>query len=172
MTTFLIGDAGVQWGDFLFYLLVFAIMTFIIKKFAWGPVTKIMDERATRISNDMDSAEKARKDAEALAEKREAALQDSRAEAAGIIERAKQSGEQQKEHIVDAANEEAKTMRENAKKNIQQEKEEAFESVKSDVAELSVEIASKIIQKELTPKANKELIDSYIEGLGKQNGNG
>ena len=170
-STFLLGDAGVQWGDFLFYLIMFIIMLLIVKHFAWGPVTKMMDKRATKISNDIDSAEKARKEAEDLAAKRQTALENSRAEAAGIINRAKQNGEQQKASIVNAANEEVKTMKANAKKDIQQEKQDALSSVKNDVAELSIEIASKIIQKELTPESQKELVDSYIEGLGKQNGN-
>ena len=170
-STFLLGDAGVQWGDFLFYLIMFIIMLLIVKHFAWGPVTKMMDKLATKISNDIDSAEKARKEAEDLAAKRQTALENSRTEAAGIIDRAKQNGEQQKASIVDAANEEVKTMKANAKKDIQQEKQDALSSVKNDVAELSIEIASKIIQKELTPESQKELVDSYIEGLGKQNGN-
>ena len=170
-STFLLGDAGVQWGDFLFYLIMFIIMLLIVKHFAWGPVTKMMDKRATKISNDIDSAEKARKEAEDLAAKRQTALENSRAEAAGIIDRAKQNGEQQKASIVNAANEEVKTMKANAKKDIRQEKQDALSSVKNDVAELSIEIASKIIQKELTPESQKELVDSYIEGLGKQNGN-
>ena len=170
-STFLLGDAGVQWGDFLFYLIMFIIMLLIVKHFAWGPVTKMMDKRATKISNDIDSAEKARKEAEGLAAKRQTALENSRTEAAGIIDRAKQNGEQQKASIVNAANEEVKTMKVNAKKDIQQEKQDALSSVKNDVAELSIEIASKIIQKELTPESQKELVDSYIEGLGKQNGN-
>ena len=168
-STFLLGDAGVQWGDFLFYLIMFIIMLLIVKHFAWGPVTKMMDKRATKISSDIDSAEKARKEAEDLAAKRQTALENSRTEAAGIIDRAKQNGEQQKASIVNAANEEVKTMKVNAKKDIQQEKQDALSSVKNDVAELSIEIASKIIQKELTPESQKELVDSYIEGLGKQN---
>lgn len=170
-STFLLGDAGVQWGDFLFYLIMFIIMLLIVKHFAWGPVTKMMDKRATKISSDIDSAEKARKEAEDLAAKRQTALENSRTEAAGIIDRAKQNGEQQKASIVNAASEEVKTMKANAKKDIQQEKQDALSSVKNDVAELSIEIASKIIQKELTPESQKELVDSYIEGLGKQNGN-
>ena len=170
-STFLLGDAGVQWGDFLFYLIMFIIMLLIVKHFAWGPVTKMMDKRATKISSDIDSAEKARKEAEDLAAKRQTALENSRTEAAGIIDRAKQNGEQQKASIVNAASEEVKTMKVNAKKDIQQEKQDALSSVKNDVAELSIEIASKIIQKELTPESQKELVDSYIEGLGKQNGN-
>lgn len=171
MATFLLGDAGVQWGDFLFYLILFVVMVWIVKIFAWKPVTKMMNDRADKIAHDIDSAEDARAKAEKLAQEREQALNNSRTEAAGIIDRAKKNGEQQRTTIVDAAHEEVKTMKANAKKDIQQEKQDALSSVKNDVAELSIEIASKIIQKELTPENQKELVDSYIEGLGKQNGN-
>lgn len=58
-------------------------------------------------------------------------------------------------------------MKTNAKKDIQQERQEALDSVKNDV-ELSIEIAWRIIRKELTADDQKALVDSYIEGLGKQ----
>ncbi|MEY8662227.1 F0F1 ATP synthase subunit B [Ligilactobacillus faecis] len=163
-------EGGVQWGDFLFYLVTFIILIALIKHFAWGPVTEMMEKRAEKIANDIDSAEDARKKAEELAAKRESALKDSHVEASKIIDRAKQNGEQQKANIVSAAQAEVDTLKQNAKKDIAQEREEALANVKNDVAALSVEIASKIIQKELDAKDQEALVDSYIEGLGKQNG--
>ncbi|WGN89504.1 F0F1 ATP synthase subunit B [Ligilactobacillus faecis] len=163
-------EGGVQWGDFLFYLVTFIILIALIKHFAWGPVTEMMEKRAEKIANDIDSAEDARKKAEELAAKRESALKDSHVEASKIIDRAKQNGEQQKASIVSAAQAEVDTLKQNAKKDIAQEREEALANVKNDVAALSVEIASKIIQKELDAKDQEALVDSYIEGLGKQNG--
>ena len=146
--TFLIGAAeGVQWGDFLFYLLTFVVLIAAVKHFAWGPVTEMMEKRANKIANDIDSAEDARKKAEELAAQREEALKDSHVEASKIIDRAK-----------------------HAKKDIEQQRQEAMSGIKNDVAELSIEIASKIIQKELNAEDQKALVDSYIEGLGKQNG--
>ena len=139
--TFLIGAAeGVQWGDFLFYLLTFVVLIAAVKHFAWGPVTEMMEKRADKIANDIDSAEDARKKAEELAAQRE------------------------------EAQSEVKTMKDNAKKDIEQQRQEAMSGIKNDVAELSIEIASKIIQKELNAEDQKALVDSYIEGLGKQNG--
>ena len=87
-----------------------------------------------------------------------------------LIDRAKQNGEQQKASIVDSAQSEVMTMKDNAKKDIEQQRQEAMSGIKNDVAELSIEIASKIIQKELNAEDQKALVDSYIEGLGKQNG--
>lgn len=163
-------EGGVQWGDFLFYLVTFIILIALVKHFAWGPVTEMMEKRAEKIANDIDSAEDARKKAEELAAKRESALKDSHVEASKIIDRAKQNGEQQKANIVSAAQAEVDTLKQNAKKDIAQEREEALANVKNDVAALSVEIASKIIQKELDAKDQEALVDSYIEGLGKQDG--
>lgn len=117
--TFLIGAAeGVQWGDFLFYLLTFVVLIAAVKHFAWGPVTEMMEKRANKIANDIDSAEDARKKAEELAAQREEALKDSHVEASKIIDRAKQNGEQQKASIVDSAQSEVMTMKDNAKKTL------------------------------------------------------
>ena len=130
-------EGGVQWGDFLFYLVTFIILIALIKHFAWGPVTEMMEKRAEKIANDIDSAEDARKKAEELAAKRESALKDSHVEASKIIDRAKQNGEQQKANIVSAAQAEVDTLKQNAKKDIAQEREEALANVKNDVAALS-----------------------------------
>ena len=97
-------------------------------------------------------------------------MKDSHVEASKIIDRAKQNREQQKASIVDSAQSEVMTMKDNAKKDIEQQRQEAMSGIKNDVAELSIEIASKIIQKELNAEDQKALVDSYIEGLGKQNG--
>lgn len=159
---------AVQWGDFLFYLATFLILMALIKHYAWGPITEMMDKRAKKITDDLDNAKKQRDDAEALAQKRQAQLDQSHAQAAQIVDRAKQNGEQQRSKIVAAANLEAKTLKQNAQKDIDQQRKEALANVKADVAELSVEIATKVIGKELTAKDHQALVDSYIEGLGKQ----
>ena len=64
-----------------------------MKKYAWGNITSVLDERAEKISSDIDGAEEARKKAEELASKREAELAGSRTEAKTIIENAKETAE-------------------------------------------------------------------------------
>ncbi|KRL00135.1 F0F1 ATP synthase subunit B [Liquorilactobacillus capillatus] len=169
-STFLLGAAnGVQWGDTIFYLVLFIVLMALLKHFAWGPVSEMMEKRADKISGDLDSAEEARKKAEDLAAQRQTALKDSHSEASKIIDRAKKNGEQQKVTIVSDAQEKAQTLKMNAKEDISRERQDALDSVKNDVAELSIEIASKIIRKDLNADDQKALIDTYIEGLGKQN---
>lgn len=170
-STFLLGAAQqIAWGDFLFYLVLFVILMALVGHFAWNPIQNMLQKRADKISNDLDSAEGARLKAEKLAKQREDALSDSHSEASQIVSKAKDNAEQQRTAIVKQANDDATALKSNAQKDISRQKQEALAGVRNDVAELSIEIASKIIEKELTADDQKELIDKYIEGLGKQDG--
>ena len=80
-------------GDFILIAGSFLLLIFLVKKYAWGNLTNILDERAEKISSDIDGAEAARKKAEELASKREAELAGSRSEAKTIIENAKETAE-------------------------------------------------------------------------------
>ncbi|KRL53391.1 F0F1 ATP synthase subunit B [Lacticaseibacillus manihotivorans] len=157
-------------GDMLFLLVAFAVLMVLVGKFAWGPVTKMMGERSDKINNDLDYAENARTEAQALAEKRQAELKNSQADAVKIVSTAKQNGEKQRQEIVDAAHAEVATLKSNAQQDIAQQKADALNSAKDDVAELSLAIATKIIGKELNADDQQALIDGYIKGLGDVNG--
>ena len=106
-----------------------------------------------------------RESAEKMAAKRQAELQSSRQEAAEIVSNAKKSGETQRAQIVETAQKDAQALKQQAQKDAEQARRDALNSAKDDVANLSIEIASKLIQKELKADDQKELIDSYIEGL-------
>ena len=80
-------------GDFILIAGSFLLLIFLVKKYAWGNISSILDERAEKISSDIDGAEEARKKAEELANKREAELAGSRTEAKTIIENAKETAE-------------------------------------------------------------------------------
>ena len=155
-------------GDMVFYIISLIILMALVKKFAWKPIVKIMQDRADKIANDIDSAETARDEATKLAEQRQSELQNSKSEAATIVSDAKQSGEKQRTQIITDAQNDAQVLKNNAQKDAEQAREDALKSAKDDVANLSIEIASKIIHKELSAGDQKSLIDSYIEGLGKE----
>jgi len=162
----IIGASGLYLGDMLFIAISFIILMALIAWVAWNPITKMMGERA-KIANDIDTAEKSRKEASDLADQRRDALSHSRTEASGIVAEAKQSGEKQRATIVADAQNEATQYKQSARKDIEQERQDALKNVQSDVADISVQIASKIIKKQLDPEGQQALINSYIEGLGK-----
>ncbi len=153
-------------GDFILIAGSFLLLIFLVKKYAWGNITSILDQRAEKISSDIDGAEEARKKAEELASKREAELAGSRTEAKTIIENAKETAEKSKADILAEAKLEAGRLKEKANQEIAQNKAEALQSVKGDVADLTISLAGKIISQNLDSQAHKELIDQYIDQLG------
>ena len=153
-------------GDFILIAGSFLLLIFLVKKYAWGNITSVLDERAEKISSDIDGAEEARKKAEELASKREAELAGSRTEAKTIIENAKETAEKSKADILAEAKLEAGRLKEKANQEIAQNKAEALQSVKGEVADLTISLAGKIIAQNLDGHAHKELIDQYIDQLG------
>ena len=168
MFSYSVVGAQLYVGDMLFVMLTFLVLMWLIKLVAWKPVTKMMQDRSDKIVNDIDSAKESRTKAAELAQKRQAELDKTRDDANGIINNAKQTGQRQREQIVEDARNEASNLKSSAEKDIEQERQEALANSRKDVASLSVEIASKIISKELNEDDQKGLVDSYIEGLGKQ----
>ncbi|MFS9043746.1 F0F1 ATP synthase subunit B [Streptococcus rubneri] len=153
-------------GDFILIAGSFLLLIFLVKKFAWGNITSILDARAEKITNDIDEAEAARKKAEELAAKREAELAGSRKEAASIVENAKETAEKNKSQILSEATQEAVRLKEKAQLEISQNKEEAMNSIKGDVADLTVNLAGKLLSQQLDSEGHRQLIDRYLNELG------
>ena len=153
-------------GDFILIAGSFLLLIFLVKKYAWGNITSILDARAEKITNDIDEAEAARKKAEELAAKREAELAGSRQEATTILETAKETAEKNKAHILSEANQEALRLKEKAQLESSQNKEEAMNSIKGDVADLTVNLAGKLLSQQLDSEGHRQLIDRYLNELG------
>lgn len=153
-------------GDFILVAGSFLLLIILIKKFAWENITSTFEQRAKKISDDIDGAESARQKAEDLAQKRETELAGSRQEATTIIENAKETAEKNKAGILADAADEVGRLKEKANQEIAQTKAEALNSIKGDVADLTVNLASKILGQQLDQEAHKELIDRYIDKLG------
>ncbi|MFK4567421.1 F0F1 ATP synthase subunit B [Enterococcus sp. UD-01] len=166
-----IGEAGpsTTLGTIIVVSGAFLILMLLIKKFAWEAITDMLQKREDKIANDLDSAEKSRIAAAKLEEERQKKLLSSKSEAADILKQAKESGDKNRQKILTETKAEVSQLREKARQDISQEHEAAMASVKDEVASLSLQIAEKILNKELTPEAHDSLINSYIEGLGKSN---
>ena len=147
----------------------FVILMFLLKHFAWGPISDILKKREDKIANDLDSAEQSRIKAAKMEQEREQQLLASRSDAADIIKNAKESGELSRQNILKDTQEEVVRLKSKAQADITLERDSALNSVKDDVADLSLQIAAKILNKELSPEMHESLINQYIEGLGSSN---
>lgn len=155
-------------GDILVTLLTFALLMFLLKKLAWGPLMGIMKQREEHVAKEIDEAEKSRVEANKLLEEQREMLKEARKEAQLMIENAKKHGETQREEIILTARAEAERMQETAKVTIEQQKEQAIAAVRDQVASLSVLIASKVIEKELNQADQDKLIQEIIDGAGEE----
>ncbi|MBS9335165.1 F0F1 ATP synthase subunit B [Fructobacillus sp. M1-13] len=155
-------------GDMVFIIVAFLLLMVILKKVAYGPLTKVLDQRADKINKDLDDASKKSADANTLVEQRQKELSESKTQASQMIATAKKSAKEQSDALIQAANTQVAGMRQSAEDDAVQMKEEAMTTAKKDVADLSVNIASKLIQKELSADDQRALIDAYLAELGQQ----
>ncbi len=160
------GTPSTTLGTIIFVLLSFLILMFLVKKFAWSALMGIMEKREEKIANDLDSAENSRISAQKLEQERQLALQNSRNEAMNIVTTAKSSGEQSRQNILQEARNDADRIKEKTREELQREKETAMRDMQKDIANLSMDLAAKILNQELSKDAHAQLIDDYIAQLG------
>lgn len=163
-----LGAAVFNSGDIIFQLLMFIILLALLKKFAWGPLMGIMKQREEHIASEINAAEESRLEAKKLLEEQRNLLKDARTDAQGLIESARKQGDLQREEIIVTARTEAERIKEAAKLEIEQQKEKAVAAIREQVASLSVLIASKVIEKELSAADQDQLINEYIQEAGEE----
>ncbi|CCI85459.1 F0F1 ATP synthase subunit B [Lactobacillus pasteurii DSM 23907 = CRBIP 24.76] len=161
----LFAASDIYLGNTIWYLITFAILMLLVKHYAWGPVSEMMEKRRQKVIEDLDSAADARKKAEILANEREAALKNSRQEATKILSDAKENAQKTSTEIVTAANTEAVSIRKKAEAEAKVAKSKALEDARQEVANISVAIAEKVIAKNLSAEDQKDLVDQFIKGL-------
>ena len=144
----------------------FIILLVLLRLFAWNAITSVFASRAKKISDDIDAAEANNKQAADLVKQRQAELAASKEEAANIIQVANDTASQNRAKVLAIANEEATSLKKRAQEDIEQERKEALNTVKGDVADISVQIAEKLIGQSLDASAQQELNDSYLAKLG------
>ena len=161
------GGGQLNTGDIVFQLVAFLLLMLLLKKFAWGPLMGILKERENHIANEIESAEQSRLETKKLLEEQRELLKESRNEAAGLIENAKKQAEMQREEIMALAKAEADRLKESAKVEIEQQKEQAVAAIREQVASLSILVASKVIEKEITEADQAKFINDIIQEAGK-----
>ncbi|UXR69138.1 F0F1 ATP synthase subunit B [Staphylococcus sp. IVB6246] len=163
--TFAAGS-GVNIGDIAVTLVTFTILLVLLKKYAWGPLKQVMDDRERSINKDIDDAEQAKLNAQRLEEENQKILKETQDEVHKIIEDAKLQARRQQEEIIHEANKRANGMIETAQSEINSEKERALAEINNQVSELSVLIASKVLCKEISEQDQKALVEKYIKEVG------
>ncbi len=152
----------------IFQILNLLLLTVLFKKFLFKPVTEILDKRKSEIENHYSEAEKAENDAKTLKQGYEAKMAGARQEADQVIKTATDSANVMSGEIIEAARKDAAHIREKAEQEIELEKRKVFNDVKDDLSGIALDIASKVIDREIREEDHKQLIDDFIRNVGEQ----
>lgn len=155
-------------GTMIFQIVAFLILIAIVAKFAMRPMMNVMKKRQDHVDQEIDAAEKARERNEKSMEEQKKALEEARNEAYQLVENAKKSAESQGDKILAEAKEQAERTLEEARSEINNEREKAVAALRDQTAELSVMLASKLIEKELDKDQQQQEIDQFMKQVGDQ----
>lgn len=157
---------GVDFWTALFTLLNFLAVFFVGKRFLWGPVTKMVQERQKEIDDMYSEADTARASAKAMEEEYQGKLSDARATSEQIVRDAVSRGQAREEEIIRQANAEASAMMDKAVADIALEKKKAINDAKDEIAGIALEIAGKVVGRQLSDADQTKLVDQFIDELG------
>jgi F-type H+-transporting ATPase subunit b len=158
-------DAGLLTinGTLIAQLVIFLLVLFILYRLAWGPLLRILNERRARIAQGVEATQKAMQELEAAEKERQAKLEEARREAQTILDRIAKQGEDLRKELEAKAREQADALIAKARAEIQQERQKAVQDLRSQVADLAVMAAGRIIGESLDAKKHRQLIERTIE---------
>ena len=148
-------------------ILNFLVLVFVLAKFVYKPVLGIMEERKNKIASDLETAEKAKNDAEAVKAEYAAKLADARQEAQAIIENARKTAQADHDKIMADTKVEQEQYVAAQKEIIATEKKKAMDEVRAQVISLSMIAAGKIVEQKLNSEEDKKMASKIVDSIMK-----
>ena len=142
------------------------IQMYLIKRFLFKTVHEILEKRRAAADAEIIQAEETKAKAEAIRAEYERNMQDARQKANEILDSARNTAAIQSEKILKEAQDQTFAMKNKAEKEIAQEKKKAVNEVKGEIGDMAVEIAAKVIEREINEKDHEKLIDEFISNVG------
>ena len=142
------------------------IQLLIFKKFLLKPIKQVIADRKAKADSEIADAQKLRTEAEAMKAEYEQNLQNAHTEANQIVATAQKTATARSEEIVGEARAQAAALKQKAEADIAQERKKAVNEVKDEIGGIAMEIASKVVEREISEKDHKDLIDEFIKNVG------
>ncbi len=146
-------------------LVLFVLFALIMGRFGWGPLLKVIEDREKSVRDAVEGAQKANADAQALLARHQEMLRDAGREREEIIKKALQEAGRLRDELAGQARTEAEGLVQRAREEIDREMRRALVDIRSQIADLAVDAASKIVVSSLTPTAQKQLVQDFIDQL-------
>jgi len=143
----------------------FLLLLFVLGRFAWGPIIRMLDERERTIREAIEQAKKERTEAEHMLAEQTAALSAAQREAAALAQKSRQDVEALRAELTERARKEADELVAASRRQIEEEKSKAIAELKAEVADLAIAAAERLITSSLDEKAQRALVEDYIAKL-------
>ncbi len=142
------------------------LQMYLIKRFLFKPIRNILEKRKAAADAQILDATKAKEEAEAMKAEYEQNMKEAYDKASDILSTAQKSAAKQSEDIIREASVQAVAIKEKAEKDIALEKRKAVNEIKDEIGDMAMEIAGKVIEREISAKDHEKLIDEFIEKVG------
>ncbi len=151
---------------FIAQILNLLIQAALFKRFLFNPVKKIIQQRQDEVNKIYDDAAKALEKADADKASYSQLLAGAKVEAADLVRTATATAQRQGDELVSQARREVSSMKERAEADIAQERKKALNDVKNEISGIAMEIATKVVGREIHTEDHRVLVDEFIEKLG------
>jgi F-type H+-transporting ATPase subunit b len=159
------GITSLNPGLTLWTAITFIFLLFVLSRFAWGPIVKMLNERERTIRDAIDAAKKERLEAERLLAQQKDGLARAQREAAELARRNQQEVEALRQELTARARKEADELVATARQQIAEELSKARAELKAQVADLAIDAAGRLVKANLDDKAQRKLVEEYIAAL-------
>jgi F-type H+-transporting ATPase subunit b len=159
--------AELIWGA-----ICFVIVGFVLMRFAFPAIRKTVEAREQKIQGDLEQAENAKTEAQKQLDEYKKQLAEARSEANKIVEEARRSAEDVRKELIARSEKEAEQIVERAGEQIQAERQRTLQELRSQVAEISLEAAEKVVGRSLDGETQRELVEAYIREVSEMGTNG
>lgn len=158
-----------EWPEFVWGAVSFLLLFILLSRYALPAMNRMLDERRARIQGQLEEAENIRHEAEELRRRYQEQLKDARTTANEIVDQARADAERVREQKIREAEEEAQAVRQRARNDAEAERSRLVQQLRTQVAALSVDLAGRIVHRELDEEQHRTLVDEYIDQLSRMN---
>lgn len=156
----------INFWEITLYIVNIIILFFFLRWLLYKPITKFLADRTDQIQKEINDAARKRTEAEQLKAKYDGMMADAQTLAAEIVSDGKKLADDQAKQIVDEAAAQASDLRVRAEQQIEDEKKQALLEMRQEVTQMAIQIAGKILEREVTYDDNKQIIDNFFEKVG------
>lgn len=154
-------------GLIIWTIVIFILLLVLLRKIAWGPLIKALNNREDTIRTALENAEKQNKEAQLLIEQNRKNIAEANAQSMRVINEAKETAGKVKDDIINKAKDDAKKIVDQTRVQIESMKDAAMEQLKSEISDIAITAAEKIINANLDKAKQKKIVDEFLKKLPK-----